>query len=305
LIGSGSRVVAAQEPSTAAPVIVTVADVQRLFDAGDDRGTLRLAAEALSSRAVMPLPERERYTVLVLRGQSLLRLNERAYAIDAFEAASRSAGRGNMKGAAIAKAYAVLVARSQGSAYKPMHVSSNAESIDIVSPRSRAKALAAAFEDLMLENQLAIKAALEGRELPPMLDLVPTLGDLYVLEWAASGEPARTSAVLKSFGLRARLLMGTELARLGKRVESLSELANSWVGSDTGYGSRVDRRGLWTRERDELTEMIHYTGEIRRAAQRARQISLSFGFTGENWDPVIADASALLDRIDELWTRRH
>jgi hypothetical protein len=138
-----------------------------------------------------------------------------------------------------------------------------------------------------------------------MLDLVPTLGDLYVLEWAASGEPARTSAVLKSFGLRARLLLGTELARLGKRVESLSELANSWVGSDTGYGSRVDRRGLWTRERDELTEMIHYTGEIRRAAQRARQISLSFGFTGENWDPVIADASALLDRIDELWTRRH
>src|SRR6476620_10519652 len=82
--GGGPRVVAAQEPSTVA-VVVTVADMQRLFDACDYRGALRLAAEAMSSKAVAPLPDGERYAVLMLRGESLLHLNERAYAIDAWE----------------------------------------------------------------------------------------------------------------------------------------------------------------------------------------------------------------------------
>jgi hypothetical protein len=99
--------------------------------------------------------------------------------------------------------------------------------------------------------------------------------------------------------------MGSELAGLGRRVDSLSELASSWVGYGGNYVGQIDRRGLWTPERDELQELIDYTKRIRQAAQRARQISVSFGYTGENWDPLIADADALLDREDELWAHRH
>ena len=78
---------------------------------------------------------------------------------------------------------------------------------------------------------------------------------------------------------------------------SLTRLSFGWP--------RIDRRGLWTRERNELSDLIDYTRRIRRAAQRAREISVSFGSTGENWEPIIAEAGALLDRADELWDHRY
>src|SRR5690242_8081363 len=63
----------------------TPAEVRRAFDSGDYRGSLRLASQVLSSTSATTttLSSEERYAVLMIRGESLLRLNERGYAIDA------------------------------------------------------------------------------------------------------------------------------------------------------------------------------------------------------------------------------
>ena len=251
-----------------------------------------------------PLRAQDRYALLMLRGEALLRLKERTYAVDAFEAASRAAGHDQIKLAALAKANALIITRSQGSLYRPS--GGAGDGIDIIEPASRTKAMAAAFDDLMAENLPEIKRALEGKQLPPMLALVPTLGDMYVLESAANGgDPRKTAEVLKSFGAHARSLMGSELIRLDARIEGLSDLANSQTSYGRGWGSQIDRRGLWSPERNELSDLIDYTKQIRQGAQRARQIALSFGATGENWDTVIADAGAVLDHGEELWNHRY
>jgi hypothetical protein len=309
---AASRTSAAAPPPAPAddPAAAAVVAVRRAFDARDYRGALRAAADALAT-AAPPLTAAQRYAVLTLKGEALLRLNERAYAIDAFDAAARAAGRERVTDAAVARATAVLIARSRGSQYKPAAGSAAdraapGDTIDIVNPKFRPKALAAAYEDLLAEHRAAIAAALEGKQLPPMLDLVPALADLYVLESAAAGgEPRRTTDLLKSFGVHARDLMRAELARVGKRVDALSELADSSVGTDTAWGTHIDRRGLWTRERVELSDLIDYATRIRRAAQRARQISVSFNFTGENWDPLIAEAADTIDLAQQLWDRRY
>jgi hypothetical protein len=132
-----------------------------------------------------------------------------------------------------------------------------------------------------------------------MLDLVPALADMYVLE-SATDQPTKTSEVLRKFGVHARTLMQAEMNRIASRIDALGDMANSWAGTDTAFGTQVDRRGLYTDERRELAEIIRYVGRIREAAQRARQITLSFGFPGENWDPVIADAASLIDRAGEI-----
>jgi hypothetical protein len=299
LIGPGPF--ARAQPALPAPS-PAVAEAQKAFDAGDYRGVLQKSSQAMSLRE-SPLPAADRYALLMLRGESLLRLKERTYAIDAFEAASRAAGREQIKPAALAKADAQIISRSQGSVYRPAN---GGDGIDIVNPASRQKAMKAAFDDGMAEKLPAIKSALEGTQLPPMLALVPALGDLYVLESAATGgDPKKTTEILKSFGAHARALMGTELARVDKRIDNLSDLANSLISSDGVWASQIDRRGLWTPERNELSDLIDYTKQIRQAAQRGRQIALTFGVSGENWDPVIAEAGTVLDHGEELWNHRY
>jgi len=282
---------------------VSVAEVRQAFDAADYRGALRKASQALALK-MTPLSPDERYAVLMLRGESLLRLNERAYSIDAFDAASRAAGRKQIKKAAVAKANAVIIARAQGTLYKPTHGGGVMDAIDIVNPKSRWTAMRAAFDDLTAENLSRITRALENDTLPPMLDLVPALADMYVLE-SATDQPRQTSQVLKKFGAHARTLMQAEMIRIASRMDVLNDQASSWVGTDTGYGSHLDRRGLHSDERHELADLISYTGRILEAAQRARQLTLSFGFPGENWDPVIADAATLIERGAEILDRRY
>jgi len=279
----------------------TLEDSQKAYDAGDYRASLLAIAKAMSLKQ-SPLPPQQQYTLLMLKGESLLHLGDRTYAIDAFNAASRAAGATHdYKNAALAKANAVLIQRSQGPVYRPP----GQDGINIVNAASRTKAMGAAYDDLLAQYTNKFKAVLEGDSLPPMLALVPTLGDLYVLETAATGEAKKTTEILKSFGQHARSLMEKELAREDRRVDELTSLANSLIGSDFVVGSTIDRRGLWTPERNELEDIIQYVQKIQKAAQKGRQIAMSFGFTGENWDGIIAQAGDVLDQAQQLWDHRY
>jgi tetratricopeptide (TPR) repeat protein len=274
-------------------------EIRKDFDAGNYRPALQKISSALATTGYT-MPKEQTYELLMLRGESLLRIKERTYAIDAFNAAVRTAP--DITRAAQAKADAVIITRSQGSLYRP---ADGGEPVNIVPPDSRKLAMQAAFSDGLRRDTPRLKAALEGKELPPMLDLVPALVDLYVLEYASTGEPRKTLQILKGFGEHARALMNAELDRLARRIQGLGMLANSTVSSNYGWGSDLDRRGLWTPERNELRDLIAYIDRIRQAALKGRQIATSFGATGENWDPVIADADNVLEQANELWQHRY
>jgi len=276
-----------------------ITEARKTFDAGDYRQALREISKGLSLTAPEPSPE-EKYQLLMLRGESLLRIGERAYASNAFEAAVNAAP--DLQKAAVAKATAVLITLSSGPVYQP--AGGAGEPIPIVPPDSRTRAMQAAFGDQRDRHMPAIKRALEGDTLPPMLELVPRLGDMFVLELSSQGQPTQTSLILQSFGEHARSLMGQELRRIRKRVGSLEQLSNSLVEVERPWNSWFDRRGLRTVERDDLRQLTEYTERIRDAALHGRRITRSFGLKGEDWDPVLAEATDILDQARTTWERR-
>ncbi len=99
--------------------------------------------------------------------------------------------------------------------------------------------------------------------------------------------------------------MDQELKQINKRVDQLQNLANQLVTIERPLDNDFERRGLWSPERNELEEKIAYVENIKKAAQKGRQIAKSFGFTGENWDPIIAESANTLDHAQELWDHRY
>jgi hypothetical protein len=276
-----------------------IREARKTFDAGDYRQALREISKGLSLTAPEPTPD-EKYQLLMLRGESLLRIGERAYAANAFDAATDAAT--DLLQAAMAKATAVLITLSSGPVYQP--AGGAGEPIPIVPPDSRTLAMRAAFGDLRDRYIPAIKRALEGDTLPPMLELVPRLGDMFVLELTSQGQATQTTQILQLFGEHARSLMDAELRRIRRRVASLDQLANSLIESERPWNSWFDRRGLRTGERDELRQLTEYTERIRDAALHGRRITRSFGLKGEYWDPVLAEATDILEQARTTWERR-
>jgi hypothetical protein len=276
-----------------------ITEARKTFDAGDYRQALREISKGLSLTAPEPTPD-EKYQLLMLRGESLLRIGERAYAVNAFEAAANATA--DLQKAAVAKATAVLITLSSGPVYQP--TGGAGEPIPIVPPDSRTRAMHAAFGDQRDRHMPAIKRALEGDTLPPMLELVPRLGDMFVLELTSQGQATQTSQILQSFGEHARSLMGQELRRIRRRVASLDQLENSLIEIERPWNSWLDRRGLRTAERDDLRQLTEYAERIRDAALHGRRITRSFGLKGEDWDPVLAEATDILDQARTTWERR-
>jgi len=77
-----------------------------------------------------------------------------------------------------------------------------------------------AFNDVLDRDLPAIRKALEGDTVPPMLELVPRPGDLFVLELTSAEQAKHTSQILRAFG-QPRSLMDKELRRIRRRLASL------------------------------------------------------------------------------------
>src|SRR6478672_189018 len=73
----------------APPTAPTIAEAQADFDAGQYRPALQKVSKALTATNEKS-PPAARYDLFMLRGECLLRVNERTLAIDAFRAAART-----------------------------------------------------------------------------------------------------------------------------------------------------------------------------------------------------------------------
>jgi hypothetical protein len=270
------------------------------FEAGDYAGSLRKISAALSSKGVRR-DSPERYDLLMLRGESLLRLKQRQPAAAAFEAAaSVMKGRADVDRAASATALATLVSASPNLTYKPGG-DPGATGIDIVDPASRRAAMAALFHDLSARTDPAIDNALKDTSLLPTHALLPDAWRLYAVELAATGDTASTASRLQDLGEHARTLVAAELERITSRLEQLNDLADepTWVTAVMSY------RGLTTGERNELHELAEYLVKIQQTVENGRRISRLLGRTGENWDTLLADCATARDVAQRAYDRRY
>src|SRR5688500_5916020 len=135
---------AAVTPAAAQSAPQGFEDAQGDYASGDYAACLRKVAARLNSNAVKR-DSPERYDLLMLRGECLLRLKQRAPAAEAFEKASAvTKGRGDLPRTANATALAALVRASPDLKYTPK-TRSGGSAIDVADPETRKEAMAALF----------------------------------------------------------------------------------------------------------------------------------------------------------------
>jgi hypothetical protein len=178
----------------------SVADAQADFAAGQYRDALQKISVLLAGKSAPP-GSQERFDLLMLRGECMLRLKQSSLAADAFDAAARARRQqGDVKRLAEAKATAVLLSASRGLKFQPRGGGGGggAEAIDVVAPEARRQAMAALLDERLAELTPRAAAAVEGTSLTPMMELLPAFADAYALELTATGDATRVTPMLIS-----------------------------------------------------------------------------------------------------------
>jgi hypothetical protein len=176
----------------------SVADAQADFAAGQYRDALQKISVLLAGKSA---GSQERFDLLMLRGECMLRLKQSSLAADAFDAAARARRQqGDVKRLAEAKATAVLLSASRGLKFQPRGGGGGggAEAIDVVAPEARRQAMAALLDERLAELTPRAAAAVEGTSLTPMMELLPAFADAYALELTATGDATRVTPMLIS-----------------------------------------------------------------------------------------------------------
>lgn len=295
------RAHAGAEPAQA-PAASNVAadDALADFKTGDYAGCLKKISGLLSSRSIKA-DSPERYDLMMLRGECMLKLKQRQAAAQAFDAAALGMrARGDLPRVAAATALGTLVKASPDLAYKPKSHPELA-AIDVVEPSWRKDAMAALFEDLRDKLTPAVDDAIHSTSLVPSHELLPRMWELYTVEFAVKGNAASTETRLEDLGGHARDLIGSELDGMMTRLDHLNDLASepAWVSAGLSY------RGLHTDEREELHRIADELVKIQRTAENARRISRLLGKTGDKWNALLADCAVARDTAEQAYARRY
>jgi hypothetical protein len=274
----------------------TMQEIRREYDAGHYGPVITLISRALAVRG-QEAEQNDRYDLLFLRGEALLRLRNAQHAQQAFEDAFHAAADRDKRAAAAAMA--ALIRRSPGLAYSSKRAP-DAPKIDIIDAASRKKAMSVLHEDIRAAVGPRIAEAARAQTLAPIQALLPDLFELASLEIVLTGGIEQSEALFAQLGERARELITAEL-RLKRRY--LEEANGFLYGLEISIGGNIRPRELSTEARKELQDLAVYINQIKDAAQRGRRLAQALGETGSSWESIIANADDLQDRIDLILTQ--
>jgi nitrogen regulatory protein PII len=147
--------------------------------------------------------------------------------------------------------------------------------IDIRDPLTRKAALEAMFDDDWQAIEPQLKTAADAKSIPPILPAIDAITRLRPLDVAAAGTDQRTSESAAKLVDHAKKLMTAALDQMKKRIDDISDAANTEsVSTQTifmqGIASQVQTRtkqGLTDRNIRELRDMISTCQKITPAAQ--------------------------------------
>jgi hypothetical protein len=283
---------------------LTFATVQADFDKADYRNCLGKISKLLTTGAYKS-DSPERYDLLMLRGECLLRLKQKQGAQAAFESAAKMMRKQeDVQRASSATALVALVKASTPALAYQSKKAGGGDAVDIVEPGSRQKAMGLLMQDLREKVRPDFKKAMNDDSLVPTHNLLRPAWELYSVEMAATGDTALTSERLQELGAHAQKLIGGELKRLNSRLDQLEDLAAEPTWGDFGYGGG-GVRGLRTEERNELQGLAKDLVQVEETIHNARRIARLLGRTGENWDAMLAECAVARDSAQRAFDRRY
>jgi hypothetical protein len=282
-------IASAQPAPTTKPAnpIPTTAQLWELHAAKQYRLCLQQAVRASNLTGEMG-KKYDKYELMLLRGDCLLHLEDPESALNIFEAARKSP---NSRQAIEASATVQVIKRSPLMKFRPK---AGGEPISIIEIDDRHKAMVAMLADDLATNAGKIKAAIQARNLVPILAILPTMLDMYALEMAGTEKDTQTRADMAAMGEQARELIAADLKQTDQRVGGIESLANQQVNIGWSGGWWYDgaaRRGLHTDDRRNLRDTIQYLGKVEDTLERAHSISHELQGKTEKWEELLTRAA--------------
>lgn len=262
----------------------TAGELQQMYDAGQYHTCLQQIARALPA-SDRPNSGYDRFQLLLLRGECLMRLAARPQAYQAFRGAQDSP---DTKTALTARANVLVIDASGGFLYQPP---GGGQAIDIQDPANRRKAMAALFDANSQKYRPQIDAATQASSLAPIIDVLPQLKDLVALEMTASGNDAEIRPALGAIGQRARDLIAGALQQVDAQVAQVQQRASEPIMGQITPGSpwwtAAGRRGLDTNDREQLQDAIRSADAIYNATLQGRFTAQALGGKAGPWDALV------------------
>ncbi|MBC8108229.1 MAG: hypothetical protein H7Z14_16705 [Anaerolineae bacterium] len=278
------------------PPLPTMDELREMYDSGDYRTAVQQIARVLRLRGA-PAQPYDRDALQLLRGQTLLALDDPRAAKRSFDEAQKSAQNDiAMK----AHGYFALLSRSKMNMYKK-RTGDKAE-INISDPRLLVDAFTAVLDDELPAFQGEAATAVKANNLQPAIAIVPKLLDLASIEFAATGKYERVQPIGKQVGDHARDLIEKELTMQDQRITGIENMANQLIdtGGYVGRGTRrggggwwnssVTRRGLVSDERENLYQLIEYLEKVEDSAKRGQTVAKAVEGDVAAWDAVVEHA---------------
>lgn len=277
--------------------LATMDELRQMYDAGQFQICLQQIARVsrLTGDAAKPY---DKWDLMLLRADCLLRLEDTAEALRTYIAAEKSPA---VAQASAARAMEILIRKSQNLAYKPK-TTPTPEPLAITTPDSRKKALSALLEDELAAMSPRIGKAMEATTLTPLLDLAPDVITLWAIEKSATGADAKTAPILTGMGERARTLIDRDLQIRSEQLAGIRQKADQIVESRGNYWWQdgTTRRGLYTADRKELRDLIAYLEKVLGVAELGQRYAWQLGRDGRKWDGVITHAKVTIAEAEKV-----
>jgi hypothetical protein len=285
--------------SAANSSLKTPEELQSMFDQGQYSTMLSDLNATLAAKS-SPTDKPVRYTLLMLKGEALLRTKSADAAFDAFHAASLIGP--DDKSIALARATASLIKHSSAGKYQPKSAAgaTTAAAIDIVDPNSRKQAFAALFTDLTSQDKPAIEKAEKQITLPPIEEAAAQLADIRPVEIAATDADKQSSELLKKLGQQAITLMNAALKNLDAQTANIAKIATrrekQLQGRSRTINANDKKEGLLPENVDSLDNIASQAQQIGSAAV---QMQTTFG-TASDFKSVETSAQKSIENVNKL-----
>lgn len=301
----------------AADALPTSEEIHKAYQDGEYQVTLRDIAHVLPIHGEAG-KQYDRYDLYILKAESLLHVKSVSGAAQAFGEAAKIAPDRNAK--AIAEATDLLLRKSTGLTYRPRGdakaskkpsgdagPAAEAPGIDVIDPEHRKQALAAFYEDESSALAPKLKAAMEGKSLPPILAVVKGAHALHSMEIAAKGGDDATKDLVDKLANHARELLREALRTMDDRVDEIKKAADEEIhynipvpdNSPAKYHNedRVRRRGL---DGSQTKELNGYIADCNKVPPAANDLMEALGTDANFFEAEVKKAGAVWKKTNEV-----
>jgi len=306
LLLAAALLVGAPAIAAAEPQLPTLADLKEMYDSGAYRTCLQQAARLMQLRPDHPSAV-DRGQLALLRGQSLLALEDSASAIRVLQEAQESK---DPEVGAHARALIALIRSSPKLRYVPRTrdaapaSANSAEGINIADPRTRREAFFAFLNDQIASFEADARKAIAADNLNPSIALVPRMVELHAVERLATDKDERIGPIARQVGEHARELINRELDTQDKKIANVERVANQLIdvpGGGSGWWLHgITRRGLNSDERQDLYDLIQYLQRVVETSQQALNVAQSVNGNVQAWQDILTRAQTVREHAQNV-----